>query len=131
GGSDWLVEMQEQLADRTAERIFDFLDGFRHRECRHAILKQRKIVGDIGTNDVGTRGKELPELDVGRAEAIDRARHALGTLGALGAATGKQARETPCKSRCAGELFSGESGDHTFTRHYPASSRQPEPGCRS
>ena len=75
-GGDRLAEFDEQRVDRRAERGFERGDGGGAVDRRHAVLKLLQLDRDPGADDVGPRGEELAELDVGRAEPVDRRRQA-------------------------------------------------------
>ena len=62
--------------DLRAERGLDDADRGLPAHRRHAVLQALEFEGDLGPDDVGPGREELAELDVGRAEPVDRAREA-------------------------------------------------------
>ena len=77
---DRFAKFDEQRIDRRAERGFQRGDSSGAVDRRHAVLELLQFDRDPRSNDVGPRGEELAELDVGRAEPVDRRRQAAETL---------------------------------------------------
>ena len=102
------IEARIKLADRPAERGFDFRAGKRFGEGRHPVLKTRQIVGDLGAHDVGAGGEELAELDPGRAQTLDRAGKPVGAFGAPGSALGQQASNPVTEFRRGRKILGGK-----------------------
>src|SRR5690606_3322634 len=78
--------------------------------------------------DIGPRGQELAELDIGRPQPVDRLGEALVAPGSPGAAPGEKPRDAPAEARQPGKLVARQGGDHALARHDPAGADQPEPG---
>ncbi len=74
-------ESREGFGDGSAERLLD--DGARGLvvERRHAVLEFGELDGDIGREQVATRGERLPELDEDGAELLERQPQALSARG--------------------------------------------------
>ena len=74
-------ESREGFGDGSAERLLD--DGARGLvvERRHAVLELGELHGDIGLEQVATRGERLPELDEDGAELLERQPQALSARG--------------------------------------------------
>ena len=77
GGGDGVVKRNVKIIDAAADGILDHLAGLRRRERIHLVLQPRQVLRQLFADNVGTRGEELAELDIGRAEAADGASEAL------------------------------------------------------
>jgi len=72
GGERGGVEMLEGLMDRATEFRFDQCTRAVAVERRDAVLQQGQFFGDVGRDQVATRGQDLPELDEDRPQLLQR-----------------------------------------------------------
>ncbi len=71
GGDRRLVEFDEELLDAEAKLFPDDRLGLRERERCDVVLKCLQLEDDVGRNDIGPRGEELPELDERWTELVE------------------------------------------------------------
>ena len=69
---DRLAEVLEQGIDLPAERGLDNADRGLTAHRSNTVLQALEIEGDLRSDDIGTSRQELPELDVGRSQPVDR-----------------------------------------------------------
>ncbi len=70
--SDRLAEVLKEQIDLPAERGLDDADGGLAAHRSDAVLQALEIDRDPSSDDIGTSRQELPELDVGRSQPVDR-----------------------------------------------------------
>jgi hypothetical protein len=90
---------------------------------RHAVLQLLQFDRDPGADDVGPRGEELAELDVGRAEPVDRRRQAAE---ATRPAARQEIGEEQRKARERRQRRRIEVDERAFAREHEAGPRQSE-----
>ena len=125
-GGDRFAEFDEQRIDRRAERGFERGDGGGAVDGRHAVLKLLQLGRDPRADDVGPRGEELAELDVGRAEPVDRRRQAAE---AVRGAPRQEIGEEQRKSSERRQRQRIEIDEGAFAGENEAGPRQPEYMC--
>ncbi len=87
---------------------------------RHAVLQPFKLHHHLGADDVGAGGEELPELDVGGAEPVDR-----------GGEAAEAVRAAPRQEIGEGQRRPGERRQHQrIDADERALARQHEAGAR-
>ena len=67
------AEFAEDLVDRLAQLVSQDLARLRISECRHAVLQARQAAREPLADDIAAGGQDLAELDVGRAQLLQRA----------------------------------------------------------
>ncbi len=73
GRRDRFAEVHKHRLDLGAEGGLDDGDRGLAAHRRHPVLQALELEGDLGPDDVGPGRQELPHLDVGGPEPIDRA----------------------------------------------------------
>ena len=66
------AELGIERVDGRAQRLLDRRARLSLREGRQAVLKGRKVAGELAADDVVAGGEELTELDVRRPERGER-----------------------------------------------------------
>jgi hypothetical protein len=125
------IEARIKLVDRPAERSFDFGAGKRFREGRHAVLKTRKIIGDLGADHVGAGGEKLAELDPGRPKPLDGTGQPVGAFGSSGLAPGQQAGNPMAKPGRRRKLVGGQRRNHALAHKDEARPHQAQIGTET
>ena len=91
---DRLAETFEQRFDLHPERGLDDGDRRLAAHRRDAVLQALELDGDLRPDDVRAGRKELPQLDVGRTQSVDRPRKAGQAIDvALGDQVGERERQ--------------------------------------
>jgi len=67
-GSDRRPELDEMMLELAAESFLDGRLRLGHGKRRQPVLQVSQIARDRGPDDVGSRGQELAELDIARAQ---------------------------------------------------------------
>lgn len=129
GRGDRLAEIEKEVVDLAAERFLDRGDRDRARKRAHAVLEFGQVHGDVRAHDIGTRCQELAELDIGRAQPVDRLGHARGPRILLGAPPRHEPRQPPCEMGGAGQLIARQRREDAFACQNPAGSQKPEIGA--
>ena len=88
--------------------------------------QQRQIERDVVADDVGPRGEELAELDIGGAETCDCRGKTVAAALAESPALGEEPRDAPAEFRQAGKLVAGKRCHHAFAHHDPAGPDEPQ-----
>ena len=84
------------------------------RQRRDAVLQPLELARDLGADDVGPRGEELAELDVGRPQPLHRPRQAV----AAGASCARSASSAPQRRpRDRRQRGGVDAGEHALARH--------------
>ena len=126
GGRDRRIEALEEPGEWRAELGLQNRDGLRLREGRQPIAQRFQLGRDLRADEVGPRGQELAELDIGRAELLQCPRHAQRP----GGVAVPPALEEPCDAHTEGRpgrhFGRVEPGEHALARHAMAGPRQPD-----
>ncbi len=116
------AERRIDVPQRLAECGGDLRLGVSLRERRHAVLQALQIARERGTDDIGARCQELPELDVSRPEARQRSRKLAGRVAP--ARPLQQSGDTQSESRRRGQRGRIGQTEHTFARKDKTGARQ-------
>ena len=72
GGRHGLRQCCDQVVRRRAKVVGKDLLRLADGKGRHVVLQRRKGAGHVDPDNIRPRGKELAELDIGRAKPVER-----------------------------------------------------------
>ena len=124
GGGDRRPEARIDRGERLLERLGDDGFGLLLAEGRHLVLQHFEVAGDVRADDVGPRGEELAELDVGRPEPGQRRAETAGAV--AGAAALDQPAEADGPDDRHRQAARVDHAEHAFAREHVAGARQPD-----
>ena len=113
GGGDRLAELDEHAVQRGLKRRLDPPDRDLARKRRDAVLQPLQFARHCDADDIGPRGEELAELDIGRSEFLHRPRKPMTTR----ALAPEQLQGAQSRPRDGRQNLGVDAFEHAFARH--------------